>query len=72
MFRVNVRTQVVAGALHYHVRLSSFRGDGCWYVCGILMLHEAEWLEFLRICQAFHIEVIVGEVPATASEASSR
>jgi hypothetical protein len=66
MFRVNVRTQIVAGSLHYHVRVASFRA-GYWCVCGVLQLHEPEWLEFLRVCEAFSVEVTIGETLPIAS-----
>jgi hypothetical protein len=67
MFRVTLKkTQVVAGSLHYHLVLWSFR-EGHWSACGVLILYEAEWVELLRICEGFHIEVVIGEALPTAS-----
>jgi hypothetical protein len=54
MFRITVRTQVVAGAVHYHCRALTGAEDR---ICGVLVLYEREWVELLTICEAFQIEV---------------
>jgi len=63
MCRAIVRTAVVAGRPHYHVRLSVER-CGEWSVCGVLVFHSTEWAAFLRIAAAERIEVIHETVPA--------
>lgn len=58
MFRIKVRSQVAYNILHFHLELDAKRGDH-WAVVGIISLHDSEWIEFLHICEANHIEVIV-------------
>jgi hypothetical protein len=65
VFRVTVKTCVVVGSIHYHCRLLSRRPGGD-RVVGILVLYADEWTEFLRVCEALHIEV-TNEVPPQAS-----
>lgn len=61
MFRLKIKkTQVVGGELHYHLLLEARRG-GHWTVVGVIMLHAEEWIEVLRFCEAFHIQVFTGE-----------
>jgi hypothetical protein len=67
VFRVIVRTQAVIGEIHYHCRLINTTRDR---VVGILIFHADEWPEFLRVCEAFHIEV-TNEVPPAASNSSA-
>ena|GEM_PF-6093495 len=56
-FRVLVyRVQRIAGDLHRHVHLLIKRG-GDWSVCGVLVLHSAEWEQFTLICEVVGIEV---------------
>jgi hypothetical protein len=61
-----VKTQVIAGSLHYHATLWS-RRLGHWHVCGVCVLTEPEWLKFLGVCETYHVEVIVGETLPTTS-----
>jgi hypothetical protein len=65
LFRVTVSTHVVFGEIHYHARLIN---SACDRVVGILVFRTDEWTEFLRVCEAFHIQVEVkDEVPPAAS-----
>jgi hypothetical protein len=51
------RVQNVAGNLHRHVHLLVKRGDD-WAVCGVMVLHSAEWEQFGLICEVTSIGVI--------------
>lgn len=62
VFRIVVRTQIVNGTQHRHVRVTVKRGDH-WAVCGILMLQPAEWDAFYQRCIANQIEVANDDAP---------
>jgi hypothetical protein len=58
VFSVTLRTQVVGDALHYHITLSARCADRD-RLCGIITLHGMdEWVDFLKICEAFHMPII--------------
>lgn len=50
------RTQIVNGEQHYHVHLLAPRGE-VWVVCGVLLLHPAEWERFRLICEVTSIGI---------------
>ena len=66
-FRVLIhRVQIVNGEEHYHVHLLAPRGD-VWAVCGVLMLHPAEWERFQLICEVTSIAISSQTSEATAT-----
>jgi len=66
MFRVEVAARVVNGSLQYHVRVLVLHRHS-YSVCGVLALDPDEWAEFLKVCEAAHVEVRLS--PETAAPA---
>ena len=71
MFRVVAAVRIVNDEWQYHVQLLATRGEG-ERTCGVLTLWMEEWLQFLTICETFHIGVFVEsrEVQTAAVEAA--
>ena len=64
MYRVSVRTQMVAGEIHYHV--TAHRSDGRAFA--VAELRQSEWLSFLAFAEhdhRFQIEVANETLPTT-------
>jgi len=71
MFRITVKTQMVAGELHYHV--TGYRANG-GRAFAVAELHESEWLAFYQSVEhdhRFQIEVFDGAIQATPADAAA-
>ncbi len=71
MFRVSVKTQLVAGQLHYHLRCARVSDNR---VCAVAELHQSEWLAFLQFAEhdhRFEIEVEHERVPTAPATSTA-
>jgi hypothetical protein len=68
--RVLVKSPGLSEEPKYYARLLA-RRDGHWSICGVLTLHEGEWNQLLRICEAAEIavEIIHENFPPEAVQA---
>ena len=72
MFHVVASLHIINDEWQYSIRLFAER-DGHERICGVLTLWMEEWLQFLHICEMFHIGVSVEsreELQTTIAEAA--